>query len=863
LRKTTGILLLTVLALTSSLIAATTPQAYAYKQSIDVPLSNGHHVTVHFADNFPDQLLQTHVGYMQMYIPRVAELFYMPDHDFTIVYDAYMPPNGCEATGRGGSGGIWICPLNLDRPEVVGTIAHELTHVFQAESSSPYSQSLNEASATAVATILVPSQSYWNMEYSMIAENGPGMQANAQVEGSYLLSTGFEKLYAYHPTFFREHTSQAAALQDQDPYYAILGEAVLDSRPLSRWVYDQGIGPLATVPRWGPFQQPLIAPLPPAESGIYPEIYATYNHDGTNGYFWAQAWAWQWNAEQNMAVALSAQSFTCRVYRLNGEYLAEAQAAILEENHAACNGFISSIPANTNAVRIDVHMEAGGEVVDRTVIAFRYQNTDGPSNSWLGMVDGDRKPVLVNGAATINVQTITGMTQTLQAPVEDGIVRLPTFDTYGVADIDITTPTLNYHVGNYPFTPQPRGVTVTPYIPYLGIHAAKWHLAASETAQLVVNAYPTISGGSLTIQYKRAGGDTWHTLVEGAQLQDGRYEYGWGPAHDQEKTDYILRATWTGAGGQTVESNPMVISWEAGTPPPPPCQDVNTSEGAKIRVGGKVYVIEQGRKRWITSEQILNQCYGGGVGIQDVTEACANSIPDGPDITSCETPPPLPPPPVTCSIGEGVKIRDTRNGRIYIIQGGQKHWIVTEDLLNKCYGGWAGIQDVPGECADSIQSGSDATDCESPPQPPPENPPRRCIIATAAYGSEMVPEVAYMRYVRDQIIGSTPTGKILRDVFNAFYYSWSPPVAEAIAANPLLQAIFRMLLQPLVWIIHIAAYIFAAIAALTGNADAASAVAFMAAAAMTIGAYIIAPAVAVRYIVKHLKNLSRRPGPCF
>jgi hypothetical protein len=33
-----------------------------------------------------------------------------------------------------------------------------------------------------------------------------------------------------------------------------------------------------------------------------------------------------------------------------------------------------------------------------------------------------------------------------------------------------------------------------------------------------------------------------------------------------------------------------------------------------------------------------------------------------------------------------------------------------------------------------------------------------CIIATVAYGSPMAPEVAYMRYVRDNLIGSTEIG---------------------------------------------------------------------------------------------------------
>lgn len=117
-----------------------------------------------------------------------------------------------------------------------------------------------------------------------------------------------------------------------------------------------------------------------------------------------------------------------------------------------------------------------------------------------------------------------------------------------------------------------------------------------------------------------------------------------------------------------------------------------------------------------------------------------------------------------------------------------------------------------------------------------------CVIATAAYGSEMAPEVAYMRYVRDSLIGSTPTGKALVAAFNAFYYSWSPAVANAIAGSEPLRAFFRVILLPLVAIVHVAALMFTAIANATGGRDLASFVAFLASAIMTIVVYIILPA---------------------
>jgi len=124
------------------------------------------------------------------------------------------------------------------------------------------------------------------------------------------------------------------------------------------------------------------------------------------------------------------------------------------------------------------------------------------------------------------------------------------------------------------------------------------------------------------------------------------------------------------------------------------------------------------------------------------------------------------------------------------------------------------------------------------------NAPPRCVIATAAYGSEMAPEVVYMRFVRDELIGSTPTGKILVAGFNAFYYSWSPSLARGIAASQVLRAVFRVLLLPLVGIVHVTTLAFTTLAGMTGIADLASVLAFLLAALVTMTVYIALPALA-------------------
>jgi M6 family metalloprotease-like protein len=135
-----------------------------------------------------------------------------------------------------------------------------------------------------------------------------------------------------------------------------------------------------------------------------------------------------------------------------------------------------------------------------------------------------------------------------------------------------------------------------------------------------------------------------------------------------------------------------------------------------------------------------------------------------------------------------------------------------------------------------------------------------CVIATAAFGSVLAPQVAYMRYVRDKLIGSAPLGRILVDGFNAFYYSWSTQVAQIVGSNSFLRAAFRLLLVPVIAAVHAAALSFLAISGITGSADAGAIVAFVLAASICIVAYVVLPfAVGLKLI--YAMRRSRRNTP--
>lgn len=73
----------------------------------------------------------------------------------------------------------------------------------------------------------------------------------------------------------------------------------------------------------------------------------------------------------------------------------------------------------------------------------------------------------------------------------------------------------------------------------------------------------------------------------------------------------------------------------------------------------------------------------------------------------------------------------------------------------------------------------------------------QCLIATAAFGSELTPQVKYLRHFRDQYILSTASGSAFMNTFNSVYYSFSPQVAEYERGKPWLQSIVKMALYPL------------------------------------------------------------------
>jgi len=72
-----------------------------------------------------------------------------------------------------------------------------------------------------------------------------------------------------------------------------------------------------------------------------------------------------------------------------------------------------------------------------------------------------------------------------------------------------------------------------------------------------------------------------------------------------------------------------------------------------------------------------------------------------------------------------------------------------------------------------------------------------CLIATAAFGSELAPQVQLLREIRDGIVLQTKSGSAFMTGFNQFYYSFSPTIADYERENTTFKEAVKLTLTPL------------------------------------------------------------------
>ncbi|CDI04924.1 CFI-box-CTERM domain-containing protein [Candidatus Nitrosotenuis uzonensis] len=82
-----------------------------------------------------------------------------------------------------------------------------------------------------------------------------------------------------------------------------------------------------------------------------------------------------------------------------------------------------------------------------------------------------------------------------------------------------------------------------------------------------------------------------------------------------------------------------------------------------------------------------------------------------------------------------------------------------------------------------------------------------CLIATAAYGTEMSSQVQTLREVRDSVLLRTESGSSFMAVFNSAYYSFSPAVADLERQSPAFKEVVKLAITPMLSTMSILSYV--------------------------------------------------------
>ena len=81
-----------------------------------------------------------------------------------------------------------------------------------------------------------------------------------------------------------------------------------------------------------------------------------------------------------------------------------------------------------------------------------------------------------------------------------------------------------------------------------------------------------------------------------------------------------------------------------------------------------------------------------------------------------------------------------------------------------------------------------------------------CLIATAAFDSELAPQVQKLREIRDSKLLQTESGSQFISSFNQFYYSFSPYVADYERENPIFKEMVKIGITPMITTLSIMDY---------------------------------------------------------
>lgn len=120
-----------------------------------------------------------------------------------------------------------------------------------------------------------------------------------------------------------------------------------------------------------------------------------------------------------------------------------------------------------------------------------------------------------------------------------------------------------------------------------------------------------------------------------------------------------------------------------------------------------------------------------------------------------------------------------------------------------------------------------------------------CFIATATFGSPLAPEVKKLREIKDNQLLTTKSGNNIMTLFNTYYYTFSPTIADYEEENPTFKELVKIGITPMLYSFSILSL-----------ADSEISVVVLAIVVILInaGMYLALPIFTVVRIRKHFKN---------
>lgn len=82
-----------------------------------------------------------------------------------------------------------------------------------------------------------------------------------------------------------------------------------------------------------------------------------------------------------------------------------------------------------------------------------------------------------------------------------------------------------------------------------------------------------------------------------------------------------------------------------------------------------------------------------------------------------------------------------------------------------------------------------------------------CLVATAAFGTELAPQIQMLREIRDLQLMQTESGSTFVQSFNAFYYSFAPTVAQWERDSPVFKEVVKAFITPLIASLSLLQYV--------------------------------------------------------